>query len=346
MLNMLKLPMNMDNLISIEYLAEQNLSVGKKAPRLDQFIAQQLPQFSRAQIQKLIEGGQVLVDKQAQRVSYRLRSGRSIQIIVPPPITSHIEAQEIPLDIIYEDEHLAVVNKASGMVTHPGAGIHSGTLVHALMHHMQGSLSGIGGVLRPGIVHRLDKDTSGLLVVAKSDQVHQHLSKQIQNKNAQRIYLAIVEGRLPKQAGLINAPIGRHPKRRTEMTIIENGRSAETVYKVLASNDLPLIGNISQHFSLVELSLKTGRTHQIRVHMASLNCPVLGDTVYNRKRTGTESARRKLGLTGQGLHAYRLSFVHPVLNESLTFKAQLPENFALLIQRLFPGQDLHILLQD
>jgi 23S rRNA pseudouridine1911/1915/1917 synthase len=343
---MLKLPMIMNNLISIEYGADQKLSAGTKPPRLDQFIAQQLPQFSRAQIQNLIEDGQVLVDNQAQKTSYRLRSGQSIQISVPPPIASHIEAQEIPLDIVYEDEYLAVVNKATGMVTHPGAGVHSGTLVHALMHHMQGSLSGIGGVLRPGIVHRLDKDTSGLLVVAKTDQVHQHLSKQIQSKNAQRVYLAIVEGKLPKQAGLINAPIGRHPKKRTEMAIIENGRSAQTAYKVLASNDLALIGKSPQHFSLVELSLKTGRTHQIRVHLASLNCPVVGDTVYNHKITGTESARKKLALTGHGLHAYQLNFVHPVSHESLAFKAQLPENFALLVKKLFPGQGLEVLSQD
>lgn len=338
--------MIMDNLISIEYPAEHELSSPKKPPRLDQFIAQQLPLFSRAQIQKLIEEGQVLVDEHAQKVSYRLRPGQSIQIKVPPPVASHIEAQEIPLDIIYEDQYLAVVNKATGMVTHPGAGIHSGTLVHALMHHMQGSLSGIGGVLRPGIVHRLDKDTSGLLVIAKSDQVHQHLSKQIQSKKAQRIYLAIVEGRLPKPAGLISAPIGRHPKRRTEMAIVKTGRSAETAYEVLASADRALMSNTPQHFSLVQLSLKTGRTHQIRIHMASLNCPVLADTVYNHKSTGSENARKKLGLNGHALHAYKLSFVHPLSDELLTFKAPLPENLALLIEKLFPEQAIDGLAQD
>lgn len=321
--------------VPIETVLE-NPPHNKKALRLDQFIAEQLTQFSRAQIQRLIDEGKILVDKQVQKASYRPLPGQTIEIIVPKPVPSHIEAEEIPLDIIYEDKHLAVINKPAGMVTHPGAGVSKGTLVHALMHHMQGSLSGIGGVLRPGIVHRLDKDTSGLLVIAKSDQIHQHLSKQIQSKEAQRIYLAIVHGTLPKESGLIDAAIGRHPTKRTEMAIVKDGRSSQTAYKVLAADYTTLIGNIRQPFALVELSLKTGRTHQIRVHMASLNCPVVGDITYNRKITGTASSRAKLGLIGQALHAYKLSFVHPVENKIMSFTAPVPTDLACLIQKLFP----------
>lgn len=175
-------PFEDKNHIAITY--EPDSGSGKKASRLDQFLAEQLSQFSRAQIQKLIDDGQVLVDGRAEKASLRLQSGQKITLTVPPLVASSIKPEAIPLDIIYEDEYLAVINKPTGMVTHPGAGVFSGTLVHALMHHMQGSLSGIGGVLRPGIVHRLDKDTSGLLVVAKADLVHQNLSKQIQNKEA------------------------------------------------------------------------------------------------------------------------------------------------------------------
>jgi 23S rRNA pseudouridine1911/1915/1917 synthase len=316
----------------------------QKSPRLDQFLAEQLPQFSRSQIQKLIADGQVLVDKHKQKASYKLELGQSIEIIMPPPMVSHIEAQEIPLDIIYEDEYLAVINKPIGMVTHPGAGINSGTLVHALMHHMKDGLSGIGGILRPGIVHRLDKDTSGLLVVAKADQIHQHLSKQIQNKEAQRIYLAILEGYLPKSAGLVDAPIGRHEKKRTQMAIVKNGKAAQTAYKVLGAAEFAFGGKIPQKFSLVELALKTGRTHQIRIRMASLNCPVVGDIIYNRKMTGMVAARKKLGLEGQALHAYKLSFIHPVSNKLLEFAAQPPKEFIALVNKLsLPETDKLIL---
>ncbi len=323
--------------ISITYTHDIHAPSNNKPPRLDQFIAAQLPQFSRAQIQRLIEEKQILVNKQAQKASYRLSLGEQIEITVPPPIASHIEPEPIPLEIIYEDEYLAVVNKPIGMVTHPGAGVHSGTLVHALMHHMQGSLSGIGGVLRPGIVHRLDKDTSGLLVVAKADQIHQHLSKQIQNKEAQRIYLAILEGRLPNQSGLVDAPLGRHPVKRTEIAILKDGRAAQTAYKVLDAAESILVTPKAQYFSLVELTLRTGRTHQIRVHMASLNCPVVGDIVYNRKTTGTESARKKLEISGQALHAHKLSFVHPVSKKLLEFQAPLPAEFSALASQLFPN---------
>jgi 23S rRNA pseudouridine1911/1915/1917 synthase len=335
---MLKL-LDMDNVILIEYTSHPAINADAKPPRLDQFVAEQLPQLSRSQIQRLIEDKQILVDEQAAKANHRLRPGQQIKITSPPLKDSHIEAEAIPLDIIYEDDHLAVINKPIGMITHPGAGVHSGTLVHALMHHMQGSLSGIGGVLRPGIVHRLDKDTSGLLVIAKSDQAHQHLAKQIQNKEAQRIYLAILEGRLPKRQGKVNAPLGRHPVRRTEIAILPTGREAETLYKVLDASESVLVGKNLHYFSLVELTLRTGRTHQIRVHMTSLNCPVVGDIIYNRKTTGTPLARKKLGLQGQALHAHKLSFTHPVSNQIMNFVAPLPAEYLVLAKKIFPAFD-------
>lgn len=335
--------------IIIRYEPDSAFRASSKTIRLDQFLAESLKQFSRARIQKLIEEKQVFVDGCLQKPSYKLRAGQEIKIMIPLPVPSLIEAQAIPLDTIYEDEYLAVINKPAGMVVHPGAGVQSGTLVHALMHHMQGSLSGIGGVLRPGIVHRLDKDTSGLLVVAKADRIHQHLAKQIQSKEAKRIYLAVLEGFLPEQTGSVNAPIGRHPRRRTEMAIVQGGREAQTVYKVMATADSDAITSISAilsahkktpNFSLLQLFLKTGRTHQIRVHMASLDCPVVGDIVYNHKATGNAAARKKLGLAGHALHAWQLSFLHPVSLKPLEFKAPLPADLSMLIGKLFPSVNL------
>ena len=310
--------------------------------RLDQFLAAVLKQFSRAQLQRLINQQQVLVDGKARKASYGLRPGQEIELTVPPAVSSIIEAEEMPLDIVYEDEYLAVVNKAAGMVVHPGAGVHSGTLVHGLLHHMQDSLSGIGGVLRPGIVHRLDKDTSGLLVIAKADRIHQHLAKQIQNKEAKRTYIAILEGAMPKASGLVNAPVGRHPTRRTEMAIVKGGRAAQTTYTVLASAQTGA-NNKRSIFSLVKVDLKTGRTHQIRVHMASLNCPVVGDLVYNHKATGNASTREKFGLTGQALHAYLLSFQHPISNQWLEFKVALPADWSKLMSSIYPTVNLQTL---
>jgi len=340
-----KKPENTD-LIRVKYQTEEPLKSGLGAERLDQFLAGNLKQFSRAQLQKLIEAQLILVDGKAEKASYRLRSGQEITILTLPPVSSTLEPQAMPLDIIYEDEYLAVVNKPAGMVVHPGAGVHSGTLVHALLHHMEGSLSGIGGVLRPGIVHRLDKDTSGLLVVAKADRIHQHLAKQIQSKEAKRIYMAILEGGLPLQSGLVNAPIGRHPRKRTEMAILKDGRVAQTLYTVLScaeSNQTRPGAEGKKLFSLVKLELKTGRTHQIRVHMASLNCPVFGDLVYNHKSTGTTAARKKFGLQGQALHACMLSFIHPVSKQLLEFGTSLPPDWSHLVLMLFPAFNLDTL---
>lgn len=294
--------------------------------RLDQFIADRVEKLSRARIQKLISEGMVLVDGQRQKASHRLRPLQVVSLTLPPAKPLAVEAEEIPLNIIYDDNYLAVINKPAGMVTHPGAGVESGTLVHALLHHMQGSLSGISGVLRPGIVHRLDKDTSGLLVIAKDDVTHRQLSRQIQTKVAGRTYTAVLQGELKQDSGTIKAPIGRHPVHRKRMSIVQTGKPAESEYTVLKK---------AKGFLLAEVRLKTGRTHQIRVHMASLNCPVVGDLVYNKKSTGSLAARQELGLVGQALHATKLSFYHPHEGRLLEFEAGLPDDLKSLIDRLF-----------
>jgi 23S rRNA pseudouridine1911/1915/1917 synthase len=236
-----------------------------------------------------------------------------------------LQPEAIPLTIVHQDEHLAVIDKPAGMVTHPGAGKFTGTLVNALLHHMQGSLSGIQGVARPGIVHRLDKDTSGLLVIAKDDQTHRHLAEQIKKKEARRSYIALVEGSLKEDSMTIAKNIGRHPHKRKQMAVVEHGKSAVSRVTVLRR---------WHKYTLVQVELETGRTHQIRVHMASIGCPVVGDLVYNSKSTGTESARHKLGLNGHALHAFQLSFVHPITAVLLKFEAPLPDDFQHLITKL------------
>lgn len=296
--------------------------------RLDQYLAAHIDELSRARVQKLIDDGLIKVNGTAARASLKLKEGDLVEVALPPPEVLEAVAENIPLQIIFEDEHLLVINKPAGMVTHPGAGVSSGTLVNAVLYHCQGSLSSIGGVVRPGIVHRLDKDTSGLIMVAKSDVAHKGLSEQLQSKQAKRTYLALLEG-IPKiESGKVDAPIGRHPLKRKEMTIVkegQRGRSAVTNYIV--------VKNFTK-FTLVECRLETGRTHQIRVHMASLNLPVVGDIIYNRKTSGTLEARRKLGLQGQALHAARLSFIHPVTKLLLEFQAELPQDFEQLLAKL------------
>ncbi len=296
--------------------------------RLDQYLAAHIEELSRARVQKLIDDGRIKVNGIIARASLKLKEGDLVEISLPPPEVLEAVAESIPLQIVFEDEHMLVINKPAGMVTHPGAGVNSGTLVNAVLYHCQGSLSSIGGVVRPGIVHRLDKDTSGLIMVAKSDIAHKGLSEQLQSKQAKRTYLALLEGVPKVQSGTVDAPIGRHPLKRKEMTIVkegQRGRSAVTHYLV--------VKNFSK-FTLVECRLETGRTHQIRVHMASLNLPVAGDIVYNRKTSGSLEARHKLGLQGQALHATRLSFIHPVTKLLLEFQAELPQDFEQLLAKL------------
>ncbi len=295
--------------------------------RLDQYLTGQT-EFSRARVQKLIDDGQVTVNGVSARASLKLKDGDKVIVTVPPPEVLAAQPENIPLHIVFEDEHLLVINKPAGMVTHPGAGVSSGTLVNAVLYHCQGRLSSIGGVIRPGIVHRLDKDTSGLIMVAKTDVAHQGLSQQLQNKEAKRVYLALLEGVSAVESGSIDAPIGRHPVKRKEMTIVkagERGRSARTHYQIM---------KFFTKYCLVECQLETGRTHQIRVHMASLNLPVVGDVVYNKKSSGSLEARHKLGLVGQALHAARLTLRHPVSGLLLEFQAELPQDFERLLAKL------------
>lgn len=293
--------------------------------RLDVFLSREVAELSRSRIQKLIEDEDILVNDQPAKASLKLQGGERITIELQEPVALDLQPEDIALDIVYQDDDLAVINKAAGMVTHPGAGISSGTLVNALLFHMRDSLSGISGTVRPGIVHRLDKDTSGLIVIAKNDLAHRHLAEQIKAKTARRNYVALVEGVMKPDTGTIDKPIGRHPTRRKQMAIVTNGRKAVSRFQVLER---------FSKFTLVKVMLETGRTHQIRVHMASLGYPVVGDLLYNPKSSGSEAARHKLGLKGQALHAAQLSFTHPTTGMLLEFEAPLPEDFQTLLSKL------------
>lgn len=297
--------------------------------RLDQFLVEALQEeeepFSRTRIQKLIDDGLVKVAGVSSKAGHKLRPGEPITVEIPDTQTLQLLPEDISLSVVYEDKHLLVIDKPAGMVVHPGAGVISGTLVNALLHHCRGSLSGISGVARPGIVHRLDKDTSGLLMVAKTDQAHLDLSQQIASRNARRHYLALLEGRLPADIGTVDQPIGRHPVDRKRMCILPEGRPAVTHFQVLTH---------WTRFALIEARLQTGRTHQIRVHMNSLNCPVVGDLLYNKRSSGSESARKRLGLEGQALHAAYLSFTHPITRQVLEFESPLPGYFQRLLDSL------------
>ncbi|MBS2006695.1 MAG: RluA family pseudouridine synthase [Cyanobacteria bacterium SZAS TMP-1] len=296
--------------------------------RLDQYLAEAVAELSRARVQKLIDDGAVLVNNSAQKASFRLKPGDQIAICVPPPEVLEAKAEDIPLKVIYEDEHMIIIDKPAGMVTHPGAGVTSGTLVNAVLFHCAGSLSSIGGVIRPGIVHRLDKDTSGLIVVAKTDLAHAGLSAQLKIKSARRSYLAICEGFPKEESGRIETYIGRHPVRRKEMAVLkegQGGRVAITHYKILKR---------FSKYSLVGLELETGRTHQIRVHMAHLGAPVAGDTVYNSKNSGSLEWRHKQGLIGHALHAHKLVLTHPQSGLLLEFESAPPKDFEQLLNKL------------
>jgi 23S rRNA pseudouridine1911/1915/1917 synthase len=293
--------------------------------RLDQLLARKLEGMSRSRIQKLIDDGLILVDGQPAKSGMKLKCAQMIDVSIPPVEMLNLMPENISLDIVYQDQFLAVINKPAGMVTHPGAGIYTGTLVNALLHHMVGSLSGISGIARPGIVHRLDKDTSGLLVIAKEDQTHRNLAKQIHDKTARRTYIALVEGVLKQDTGSIAKNIGRHPTKRKQMAVTQTGRTAISHYRVLSR---------FTKYTMVEVKLETGRTHQIRVHMSNLGYPVVGDLVYNSKATGNESARRKLGLKGHALHAFQLSFTHPATGVLLEFEAPLPADFQAVLDKL------------
>lgn len=301
-------------------MRRQTLTVpsDQKGQRLDSFLSVVLPELSRSAAQRLIAGGQVLTAGKPLPKSCRLNGGESIEIILPEPETVETAAQDIPLDIVYEDEDIIVVNKPAGLVVHPAPGHPDGTLVNALLHHCGDSLSGIGGERRPGIVHRIDRDTSGLLVAAKNDFAHQRLARQLQDHSLRRTYEAIAMGTLREDAGTIDAPIGRSLRDRKKMAVIPGGREAVTHYQVLER---------FPGFTYLQCRLETGRTHQIRVHMAYLGHPLYGDTVYGAKKPVP-------GLTGQCLHAVGLSFTHPRTGEFLSLHCPLPQEFQRLLAKL------------
>jgi len=294
-----------------DFYPEENL-------RLDLYLAQQEElSLTRSRIQNLIQEGLVLVNDLPVKANYKLRQGERVTITIPPPKELIVEAEKIPLDIIYEDSDIIVINKAQGMVVHPANGNYSGTLVNALLAHCQ-DLSGIGGVTRPGIVHRLDKDTSGLLVVAKNDFAHLNLAEQIKNRLVKKQYLTLVYGNIKDDQGTINAPIGRHPVDRKKMAVVFRlGRSAVTHYQVLRRYG---------DYTYLQVDLETGRTHQIRVHLAYIGHPVVGDPVY--------SSKSKFNLPGQFLHSHQLVFTHPRTAKRMEFTAPLPEIMNKILETL------------
>ena len=302
------------------------VDAARAGERLDGYLAEAFD-ISRAQAERLIAAGQVTLSFGEASKKYRLKGGEEITLTLPDPMPAEAMPENIPLDVIYEDEDIIVINKPVGMVVHPAAGNESGTLVNALLYHCKGSLSGIGGVERPGIVHRIDKDTAGLLVVAKNDAAHIKLSEDLKTHAVSRVYQAIAIGNFKEDTGTVNAPIGRHPVDRKRMAIMRKpgeGREAVTHYEVLAR-----FGQMTH----IRCELETGRTHQIRVHMASLGHPLLGDPVYGGDGTKFEARHRAL-ITGQTLFAGELSLTHPRTGERMTFRAPLPADFAKLLEIL------------
>ena len=298
--------------------AESGRGTGKC--RLDMFLSAQEPiALSRSQIRKLIVEGDVTVNGCPTKPGHWIKESDTIVVTLPEPRPLDLVAEDIPLDILYEDEHLIVLNKPAGMVVHPAPGHHEGTLVHALLYHCQ-TLSGIGGVQRPGIIHRLDRDTSGVMLVAKTDNAHSYLSEQLKSRDLTRVYYAVVHGRVKMLNGSIEAPIGRHRKNRKKMAVDwEKGRYALTLYHVREQ--------YAEH-ALLSIELKTGRTHQIRVHMNYIHYPVVGDPVYGN------SSKNNIGMLRQALHAQTVGFIHPTTQERMAFDAPLPEDMKRLLERL------------
>lgn len=293
----------------------------REGARIDAFLAENLEELSRSGAQQLLEKGGVLVNGKPVKKNYKTRAGDEISLELPEPEPVEILPEDIPLDIRYEDQDVVVINKPKGLVVHPAPGHWSGTLVNALMYHCGDSLSGINGALRPGIVHRIDMDTSGLLIVAKNDFAHQALAEQLKDHSLSRVYEAIAVGNIRADSGTIDAPIGRHPIDRKKMTVTEkNSRPAVTHYEVIARY---------QGYTHLRLRLETGRTHQIRVHLAWQNHPILGDAVYGRGK--------ELGMTSQCLHARSLTFRHPRTGETVTVECELPEYFTAVLKKLGPS---------
>lgn len=285
--------------------------------RIDRYISSLLSDTSRTYIQKLLKDGKILVNDKTCKPNYKVQENDKIDISIPEPVEADIQPEDIPIDVIYEDNDLLIVNKSKDMVVHPAPGHYSGTLVNAVMYHCKDNLSNINGVLRPGIVHRIDKDTTGALIICKNDFSHNFIAEQLKIHSITRKYVGIVQGILKDDNGIINAPIGRHPIHRKEMSInSKNGKEAITHYKVLKR---------FKKYTYVEFQLETGRTHQIRVHMASINHPLLGDDLYNHNKS-------QFKLQGQCLHAKTIGFVHPTTKEYVEFEAPIPEYMQHLLE--------------
>lgn len=287
--------------------------------RIDKFLSVELPDFSRAYLQKLVDEKNILVNHNNIKSNYKLKKSDIINIYIPEPEELEIIPEDIPLNIVYEDNDIIIVDKPKGMVVHPAPGHTSGTLVNALMYHCKDSLSSINGVLRPGIVHRIDMDTTGLLVACKNDAAHRVMSDKFKIHDINRVYTAICYNQFAESTGTIDKPIARHKQDRKKMAIDPNGRHAVTHYEV--------VENLKNNFSLIKCKLETGRTHQIRVHMASINHPLLGDEVYGPKSKPFKS-------NGQFLHAGTLGFNHPITNEYIEFTSELPDYFKDALDKL------------
>lgn len=285
--------------------------------RIDKYLSIIIEEKSRSYLQGLITKGSILINNKKVKSNYKLKSLDEISIIIPKPIELKVDSEDIPLNVLYEDSDVIVVNKKRGMVVHPAPGNYNGTLVNALLFYCK-DLSAINGVVRPGIVHRIDKDTTGILVVAKNDEAHNFLSNQLRNHSMKREYYALVEGRIKENKGTIDKPLGRNKKDRLKIGIVEDGRRAVTHYEVIERH---------KNTTLVRCVLETGRTHQIRVHMASVGHPLLGDPLYGLKK-------QKFKLDGQMLHARTLGFIHPTSKEYIEFTSELPEDYEKLLEKL------------
>lgn len=292
-----------------------NIQDENKDERIDKFLSNVIENKSRSYFQGLIEEDKVTVNDKVIKSNYKLRVGDEIKVILPEPVQLDVKAENLDLDIIYEDTDVVIINKERGIVVHPAPGNYTGTLVNGLLYHCD-DLSGINGVIRPGIVHRIDKDTSGILVIAKNDEAHNSLALQFKNHSIKREYYALVEGKFSKLVGTVDKPLGRHKKERIKRAIVEDGKRAVTHYEVLEQYD--------KGVSLVKCTLETGRTHQIRVHMASIGHPLVGDTLYGSKK-------QKINLEGQALHAKTLGFIHPTTKKYMEFDSELPEYFKSLL---------------